>query len=213
MGGVEQTQYSTQFMESCNDIDNYKLVVEYLTSHLMGMVQRNPKLILHPMERMEFEYRDNENPFEALFPALSNACELLKEGGNELKKQIDVTAKLGPLHRDFHRRARRSLRSIRLFLCIEFDELCEARKVLNERRQDMDFAKHELKNAKAPEVVEMKNLVYENAQKHFESQLQKVLQLLDQFPTWKEAHLKDVLSFHTVYKLYHEQMSHALTSK
>lgn len=50
--------------------------------------------------------------------------------------------------------------------------------VLNERRQDMDFAKHELRNAKAPEVVEMKNLVYENAQKHFESQLQKVRKTL-----------------------------------
>ena len=46
--------------------------------------------------------------------------------------------------------------------------------VLNQRRQDMDFAKHELKNAKAPEEVEMKNIVYENAQKLFESQLQKV---------------------------------------
>jgi hypothetical protein len=56
----------------------------------------------------------------------------------------------------------------------------------------MDFAKHELKNAKAPEVVEMKNLVYENAQKHFESHLQKVLQLLDQFPKWKDTHLKDI---------------------
>uniref|UniRef100_A0AC34FXB7 BAR domain-containing protein n=1 Tax=Panagrolaimus sp. ES5 TaxID=591445 RepID=A0AC34FXB7_9BILA len=135
------------------------------------------------------------------------------EGGNDLKKQLEAAAKLGSIHRDFHRRARRSLRTIRLFLCLEYDELWEARKVLNERRQDMDFAKHELKNAKAPEVVEMKNLVYENAQKHFESQLQKVLQLLDQFPKWKEVHLKDIQQFQTVYKLYHEQMSHVLTSK
>ena len=38
----------------------------------------------------------------------------------------------------------------------------------------MDYAKHELKNAKAPEVIEMKNTVYEHASKTFETELQKV---------------------------------------
>uniref|UniRef100_A0AC35G189 Uncharacterized protein n=1 Tax=Panagrolaimus sp. PS1159 TaxID=55785 RepID=A0AC35G189_9BILA len=77
----------------------------------------------------------------------------------------------------------------------------------------MDFAKHELKNAKTPEVVEMKNSVYENSQKHFETQLQKVLALLDQFPKMKDSHLKDVQTFHAIYKVYHEQMSHVLIAK
>uniref|UniRef100_A0A914XYL5 BAR domain-containing protein n=1 Tax=Panagrolaimus superbus TaxID=310955 RepID=A0A914XYL5_9BILA len=174
IGGVEQTQYSTEFIDSCDNIDNYKLALEDVTRNLMGIAQRNSRLISHPFERMEFEYRENENPFESLYPALNNVCLQLKDGGNELKKHLDAVSKLGILHRDFHRRSRRCLRSIRLFLCVEFAELCEARKVLNERRQDMDFAKHELKNAKAPEVVEMKNLVFENGQKHFESQLQKI---------------------------------------
>uniref|UniRef100_A0AC35GLM8 BAR domain-containing protein n=1 Tax=Panagrolaimus sp. PS1159 TaxID=55785 RepID=A0AC35GLM8_9BILA len=175
MGGVEQTQYSANFIETCQEVDNYKTVLDYVNASLMGIVQRNLKLISNPMERMEYEYHENENPFEALYPALKDISGQMNNGGSELKKQLDAAAKLGSIHRDFHRRARRCLRYIRLFLCIEYEELCEARRILNERRQDMDFAKHELKNAKAPEVVEMKNLVYENAQKHFESHLQKVI--------------------------------------
>lgn len=130
MGGVEQTQYSEKFNESCGEIDNYKLTLEYLTTNLLGLAQRNPKFLRPPMERMEFEYHDNENPFETLYPALNNVCGILNNGGQELKKQLDAAAKLGALHRDFHRRSRRSLRSVRLFLCIEYDELCEARRSL-----------------------------------------------------------------------------------
>ena len=38
----------------------------------------------------------------------------------------------------------------------------------------MDFAKHELRNAKNSEVVEARNAVYENALKVFEAQTAKV---------------------------------------
>uniref|UniRef100_A0AC34GDK5 Uncharacterized protein n=1 Tax=Panagrolaimus sp. ES5 TaxID=591445 RepID=A0AC34GDK5_9BILA len=86
IGGVEQTQYSTEFIESCENLDNYKLTLDDVTKNLMGIAQRNSRYISHPFERMEFEYRENENPFESLYPALNNVCLQLKEGGNELKK-------------------------------------------------------------------------------------------------------------------------------
>ena len=93
----------------------------------------------------------------------------------------------------------------------------------------MDYAKHELKNAKSPEVIEMNNSLFEQAQKLFEIDLQKVtlaffyplidlinfqvLKLLDKFPRQKETHLRNIQNFFTVYKIYHEQMAAALKVK
>ena len=126
MGGIEQTQYSQQFMDSCQEFDNYKLAVEDLVTNLIGIAQQNPKFEPNPMSRMELDYPERENPYELLHPALKDVCALLK---NEIepKKQLDIAAKLGTLHRDFHRRTRRALRNIRYFLSNDFEELTEAR--------------------------------------------------------------------------------------
>lgn len=41
----------------------------------------------------------------------------------------------------------------------------------------------------------------------------QVLALLDQLPKMKDCHLKDVQTFYTIYKVYHEQMSEILSSR
>lgn len=76
----------------------------------------------------------------------------------------------------------------------------------------MDYAKHELKNAKSPEMIDMKNKVYEHAKGLFDEELQKVLKLMAAYPRQKEVHLSNLSSFMSLYKTYHEQMSAALTS-
>uniref|UniRef100_A0A7E4VY69 BAR domain-containing protein n=1 Tax=Panagrellus redivivus TaxID=6233 RepID=A0A7E4VY69_PANRE len=211
MGGIEKTEYSKQFLDTIHDVENYKMVIDDLVISLMSIAQRNARWASHPMERMEFEYDDNENPYERMSPVFGTWSSLLKEPITDLNyKQID---KMGVYHRDFHRRARRALRDMRQFLCIDFPELQEARRVLNQKRQDMDYAKYELRNAKSPEVIEMKNQVYEHSQKLFEEELQKVLRMLDAFPKQKESHLRNVQAFHTVYRYYHAQVDHATKMK
>uniref|UniRef100_A0A7E4UT04 BAR domain-containing protein n=1 Tax=Panagrellus redivivus TaxID=6233 RepID=A0A7E4UT04_PANRE len=208
IGNVEQTHYSQQFIETCQDIDNYRLAIEDLTTNLLAIAQRNTKYDPKQMERMEFEYPENGNPMELIVPPLNKFSDLLKLG--EVTKCIEYAPKLGPLQRDFHRRARRALKGIRYFLCIEYEELSEAKKILNTRRQDMDYAKHEMKNAKSPEVIEMKHQMYEAAQKLFETQLQIVLGHMEKFPKQKEIHLKDVQAFFAMYRIMHEQAAHAI---
>uniref|UniRef100_A0AC34RAK2 BAR domain-containing protein n=1 Tax=Panagrolaimus sp. JU765 TaxID=591449 RepID=A0AC34RAK2_9BILA len=209
MGGIEKTEYTPEFNDSCHEIDNYKLSLEDMTTYLIGIAQRNPKNAPIPFVRMEFDYHVGQNPYELLIPAIQQYSGLLNDS-NMISKQLQSSEKLGQLYRDFHRRARRSLKEIRYFLSVEYSEFCEARRVLNQRRQDMDYAKHELKNAKAPEVIDMKNRVFEHAKSLFDEELAKVLKIMGMYPRQKESHAKNVVTFFALYRLFHEQMALAL---
>lgn len=127
MGGIEKTEYTQEFTETCQDIDNYKLALEDMVSHAIGIAQRNPRFGPKPLVRMEYDYYDNENPYEQLLPAVRTQASLLK-GSGSTEKQIQMAEKLGKLCRDFFRRSRRSLKDIRNFLGTEYEEFCEARR-------------------------------------------------------------------------------------
>ena len=125
MGGIEKTEYSQQFLDTCKEIDNYKLSLEDLVENLIAISQRNSKFLQRPIEKMQFEYDENENPYEKLLPSLRTTISLL--ASNPIEKYYKSVEKCATLHRDFHRRTKRSLRDIRQFLCFDFDELCQAR--------------------------------------------------------------------------------------
>uniref|UniRef100_A0AC35G1D1 BAR domain-containing protein n=1 Tax=Panagrolaimus sp. PS1159 TaxID=55785 RepID=A0AC35G1D1_9BILA len=126
IGTVEQTQYSGEFIEAVQEIDNYKICLEDLLQNLVGIIQRNSKLQSRPLEKLEFEYHDNTNPYELLYPAMKDFCGYLN--GTDSKKQLEMASKLGALHRGFHRRSRRCLRNIRKFLCEDYEIICDARR-------------------------------------------------------------------------------------
>lgn len=168
-------------------IDNYELSLEDMATCLIGIAQ-NPKNAPISFIRMEFDYHTGQNPYKLLIPAIQNYSTLLNDV-TMISKQLQNAEKLGTLYRDFHRRARSSLEEIRYFSSTEYPEFCEASaffwillkfnflniiSVLNQRRQDMDYTKHELKNEKAPKVIDMKNKVYEHVKSLFDDELAKV---------------------------------------
>lgn len=69
----------------------------------------------------------------------------------------------------------------------------------------MDFAKHELKNAKDQATADVRQKTFKNAQNAYQAQLQKLQSTIDSFPALKDTHVAEVTEFLDWYKKYHEQ--------
>ncbi|VDK20969.1 unnamed protein product [Anisakis simplex] len=80
-------------------------------------------------------------------------------------------------------------------------------------RQELDFAKHELKAAKTPESIEVKNTFYEQILLQFKGQLEKTEAMLNAVPSQKETHRKEVIKFFEILQKYYEDCATAATIK
>lgn len=74
----------------------------------------------------------------------------------------------------------------------------------------MDFAKSELKSAKDPQLVDLKNKVYNQAVHAFEGKLNEVTKLMDAVPKNKENHAADLIEWTNCTRVYHEKMAKLL---
>ncbi|TKR94452.1 hypothetical protein L596_008729 [Steinernema carpocapsae] len=209
VGSRNKTEYSAQFLEACKEMEKYKVVVDDLCLRILGVVQQNPRFIPQPLGKMCIEPPPNEAPFEGLSVALAEIQPFM-DSKYDLSKQQGISDKLAKLQREFLERTRRCLHHLRTFVSEEYLNYEQLRRDLERSRQEMDFSKHELKNAKNAEQIQAKNMVYERASKHFEEQLQKVNSFLEQFPTLRESHYKDVLTFFFYEKKYFDDCAKIL---
>ncbi|VDN86218.1 unnamed protein product [Brugia pahangi] len=87
-------------------------------------------------------------------------------------EQIQISAlKLASLNREYHRKGRRAIHNIRTFINVDYENIRDARNMLEKFRQELDFAKYELRGAKTPETIQVNNALYADALKNFQKQL------------------------------------------
>ncbi|KAK6728771.1 hypothetical protein RB195_006055 [Necator americanus] len=205
IGLVEKTEVSKAFTDSLAHLDKYKLCLDILADAVSGAIQENPSYRKEDF-KMELIPPPNEEENEKVANALDNSPGL--EDYKNQKAQIDSFLKQGREHREYIRRARRSLHNIRTFIQYNYWVIGEQR--TDTLRRDMDFAKSELKAAKDAQLIALKNQIYQVAVNAFEEKLKKVTGLLDELPRHKESHIADLVEWANCTKLYHERMAHIL---
>ncbi|KAI6215582.1 hypothetical protein M3Y94_00402000 [Aphelenchoides besseyi] len=203
IGTVERTEFSPQFNESCKEFDNYKTVIDDVAVKICQVIQQNHKVIPFPVGDMKSVVdASGQGPYELLSGSLTKATELL--GPNLAASYSQLAAEYGAAQRDFQLQGRRAIHFIRYFLRVDYDELNEQRRQLCRVRQNMDFARYELSKAKTPETIGTRGVLYENAQREYNEQMNKVVGLLDGIQKHKEKHAEEVVNFYNAYRHYHE---------
>ncbi|VDM45825.1 unnamed protein product [Toxocara canis] len=173
VGVMEKTEYTGRFNDACRDVDDYKVVLEDVAIQLMSVMQQNPRYVPNPPAAMQIESPPNEDPWEMLTPVMAVIAQHMEQKAPVEARTVS-SQKMGQMHREFQKKGRRCIHAIRTFLNVDYENLNDARKELEKMRQELDFAKHELKAAKTPESIEVKNAVYEQALMQFKTQLEKV---------------------------------------
>ncbi|KAI6241070.1 BAR domain-containing protein [Aphelenchoides fujianensis] len=187
VGAVERTEYSAHFLNACRELDQYKVVIEDVAQKLCVLLQQNPKHVPQPLGAMHVEYAEGRNPFELLQGALHKAAGHLEEA--PLQQHAEVAKRHAGALKDFQRKGRRALHQIRTFLNVDFDAITEQRRLLNRARQDMDYARHELRNAKSAESIRARN---------------SVIGLLDGSLQQREKHALEVIAFYNYHRQFHK---------
>ncbi|EYC18117.1 hypothetical protein Y032_0028g1686 [Ancylostoma ceylanicum] len=207
IGLVEKTEVSKAFTMSLAHLDKYKLCLDTLAEAVCGVIQENPSYRKEDY-KMEMAPPTNEEENELVSNCLNTLTGF--EDYKNQKIQIESYQKLGTEHREYIRRARRSLHNIRTFIQYDYWVIGNHRTELDTLRREMDFAKSELKSAKDAQLIALKNQMYQLAVSAFEEKLKQVTTLLDELPKHKEMHIADLLEWLSCTKTYHERMAKIL---
>ncbi|KAK5986234.1 hypothetical protein GCK32_001959, partial [Trichostrongylus colubriformis] len=185
VGLVERTEFSKELNDAFDNMDNYKLCLDRLGEAVCQVIQGNPKF--RKMDhKMELAPPPDEDPYELVSAWLTNSKAF--EDYKNFKTQVSLYQKQAIEHREYIRRARQ----------------------LDNLRIEMDFARAELKAAKEPQLVDLKNKLYDQAVRSFEAKLKEVTKLMDAVPKNKESHLADVIEWTNCTRMYHEKMAKLL---
>ncbi|CAJ0592829.1 unnamed protein product [Cylicocyclus nassatus] len=206
IGIAERTEFSKELKAAMEGLDRYKLCLDHLADTMCRVIQENPKH--RTKEQQKLAPPQNEDEFEKVAELLKT-CKDLAEYPN-LKLQTELYRKLAIEHRNYLRRARRALHNIRTFIQHDYWVVGIQRIELDELRAEMDFAKSELKGAKEPQLIEMKNRIYNEATKAFQAKLKEVKNSMDSVPKNREEHIADILEWVQCTKTYHERMAKIL---
>ncbi|EJW81085.1 hypothetical protein WUBG_08005, partial [Wuchereria bancrofti] len=187
IGTTEKTEYTKCFNDMCKEVDEYRVIIEDIAQQLISTLQQDPRYVPKPPGKMEVEAPPQEDPFELLQLALKitgnqmeskksyfslNSALLFKKSWISEVEQIQTSAlKLASLHREYQQKGRRAIHNIRTFINVDYENIRDARNMLEKFRQELDFAKYELKGAKTPETIQVNNALYVDALKNFQKQL------------------------------------------
>ncbi|VDO29159.1 unnamed protein product [Heligmosomoides polygyrus] len=152
-------------------MDKYKLCLDRLSESVCTVIQGN-SAFRKMDQKMELAPPPKQDPYELVASSLSSDP---FEEYKDKKTQIGLYEKQAVEHRE----ARRALHSIRTFIQHDYWIIGIQRTELDNLRAEMDFAKSELKSAKDPQLVDLKNKVYNQAVHAFEGKLNEVTKLMD----------------------------------
>ncbi|KAK6025301.1 hypothetical protein OSTOST_08805 [Ostertagia ostertagi] len=204
---TERTEFSKELSDAFEHLDNYKLCLDRLNESVCQVIQRDPSFRKMD-QKMELAPPPGQDPYELVTAWLTNSKTF--DDYKNHKAQVSLYEKQATEHRDYIRRARRALHNIRTFVQHDYWIVGIQRTELDNLRIEMDFAKAELKAAKEPQLVDLKNKLYAQAVKAFEEKLKEVTKLMDAVPKNKEAHLADVIEWTNCTRVYHEKMAKLL---
>ncbi|KAK6043487.1 hypothetical protein COOONC_19008 [Cooperia oncophora] len=169
IGMVERTEFSKELSDAFEQLDNYKLCLDGLNDAVCQVIQRNP-VFRKVDQQMSLAPPPNQDPYELVTACLKsgNAFEDYKN----FKTQVSLYEKQAVEHREYIRRARRALHNIRTFVAYQLGYKLFLE--LDNLRIEMDFAKAEVKAAKEPQLIDLKNKLYSQAVKAVQDKLKEV---------------------------------------
>ncbi|VDM72008.1 unnamed protein product [Strongylus vulgaris] len=132
----------------------------------------------------------------------------------QIAKICTILENAAKCKRDFQIKKRACIRHLRRFDSLEYKALAESRENFNQcvfsrfilARSAMDLAKHEVKQAKTTEQIERRAVLYQQQVEHFDEQCNKVIKLLEELPSIKTAHSKDLTELTRCSREYHLAM-------
>ncbi|VDM62271.1 unnamed protein product [Angiostrongylus costaricensis] len=199
VGNVEETQMTAEFNNDVQKYDIYRDSVVKLVELLEAVNQPNPARVECPKD---------EDPYDKLRKALETFQQFLQEDkAGQVAKICRTLEQAAKTKRDYQIKRRACIRHLRRFDSLEYKLLLENRENFNQAKANMDLAKHEVKQAKTTEQIERRAVLYQQQVEVFDEKCNKFIKLLEELPTIKSLHSKDLTDLVQCSREYHQAMS------
>uniref|UniRef100_A0A0K0CX38 BAR domain-containing protein n=1 Tax=Angiostrongylus cantonensis TaxID=6313 RepID=A0A0K0CX38_ANGCA len=181
-----------------------QICLDTLAEAVCCAIQENPKYRKEDF-KMQLLPPDGEDENELVASCLKNNPGL--DDYKNQNNQIDLYEQRGKEHREYIRRAIRTVQNIRAFIQNDYWVIGIQRTELDTLRREMDFAKSELKAEKDEQLIAVKDHLYKMAALAFEDKLKQLTVMLNELPNNKASHVADFEEWIRCTKKYHEQMA------
>uniref|UniRef100_A0A0K0DJS3 BAR domain-containing protein n=1 Tax=Angiostrongylus cantonensis TaxID=6313 RepID=A0A0K0DJS3_ANGCA len=182
---VSQQQFAVQPSYSSQDVQKYDIYrdsVVKLVELLEAVNQPNPAV-------------------------LATGQFLQEDKAGQVAKICRTLEQAAKTKRDYQIKRRACIRHLRRFDSLEYKVLLENRENFNQAKANMDLAKHEVKQAKTTEQIERRAVLYQQQVEVFDEKCNKFIKLLEELPSIKSMHSKDLTDLAQCSREYHQAMS------
>ncbi|KJH53121.1 hypothetical protein DICVIV_00619 [Dictyocaulus viviparus] len=204
VGNVEETQMTPEFNNNMQNYETYHDSVTTLVELLEAVNQPDPVVLATG----RVDCPKDEDPYDKLRKALEEFQEFIQE--DKVGKVARICTKLenaAKTRREYQIKKRACIRHLRRFGSLEYKTLMDNREEFNRARSNMDMAKHDVKQAKTTEQIERRAVLYQQQVEIFDEKCNKLMKLLEELPTIKASHSKDLTELTQCSREYHLAMS------
>ncbi|WKY00822.1 hypothetical protein Q1695_015111 [Nippostrongylus brasiliensis] len=204
VGNVEETQMTPEFNNDMQKYDDYHNSVSKLVEYLESCNQPDPAVLATG----RVECAKDEDSLEKMRKALEAFQEFVPQDKIEkVAKICSILENAAKCKREYQIKKRACIRHLRRFDSLEYKALTEHREVFNQAKYSMDMAKHDVKQAKTTEQIERRAVLYQQQVEVFDEQCNKLIKLLEELPSIKETHSKDLTELTRCTREYHLAMA------
>ncbi|KAI6221647.1 hypothetical protein M3Y95_00984300 [Aphelenchoides besseyi] len=194
VGTVQKTEFPTDYLQAVGEVDQYKAVVEENCKAIMGICQQDPNLCPPANTKQHFQAPKDKDPWERLDKQLGRISHFWIKKHEHPKPHVLEAARasakeMAKAQRQFQTRVRKYMHFHRTFLLVDYANLSEERKKLMNRRQEMDYARHDYTN----NPNDARRLSFERAEQRYNDQMQKILSTLNNLPAIKKQHADEIM--------------------
>nr|CDJ83320.1 Protein F38A5.6 [Haemonchus contortus] len=204
VGNVEETQMTPEFNHDMQRYDTYHDSVLKLVNLLEAANQPDPTVL----STGRVECPKDEDPLDKVRKALEAFQQFLPpDKAEKVVKICGILEKAANCKRDYQIKKRACIRHLRRFDSLEYKTLVENREQFNKAKSNMDMAKHDVKQAKNTEQIERRAVLYQQTVEVFDEHCNKLIKLLEELPSIKESHSKDLNELTRCSREYHLAMA------
>ncbi|KJH50781.1 hypothetical protein DICVIV_03026 [Dictyocaulus viviparus] len=210
IGIVEETKIEPTFEDGIRKVESYRLALDVVLDGLELMMQPN-RLVL---ETGAITSAPKQNPFELAASGCAKLKQFVDDSlGSRLDIVIDAFNKMGSTERAAQTKGRAVIRRIRRFVTVDNEEMKVDIEKMYQGLEQMDVARHDVKNSKTKEELEEKGMIYHKSVKCFNDQwfflipshfkASKIQMVIDELPTTLFTNQREVVKFFAQREKYH----------
>ncbi|XP_038063505.1 endophilin-B1-like isoform X2 [Patiria miniata] len=226
LGSAEKTELDAQFENLQQRADRTKLWTERILSRTEAVLQPNPSRRMEDFlnTKLDRKVQDRETNFDGCGATMIEAGNELGPGtqyGAALVQCGSTQKKMGQFEKEFMQSAITNfINPLHNFLDADMKTISKERKILENKRLDLDAAKGKLRKAKSPESSKLPNsedlirtaeAELRVAQSEFDRQYEITKLLLEGISSAHSNHLSRLQYFIEAQQAYYEQCLKAMT--